>query len=379
MKKLKKYNLAIIFVFLLALILGGCAGKENTSKKKEPMTTEKYEDREEEERQQDNSQQKNEGEDTDMNTGSEDGKDNTEDGAELTDTTADDESISPALNPDTVTYAQEEVVTTSSVNVRKAPSTDSEVYQTVPRRSNFTRMADDGTWSAVQIEGNEYYIASEFLMLASEVTDNGYLVVIDAGHQAQGNSEQEPIGPGAAETKPKVASGTTGCVTGLKEYELTLQVSLKLQEELEARGYQVMMVRTSHDVNISNSERAAVANNAEADAFIRVHANGSDDSGQNGALTICPTSANPYMGNLYSQCRKLSECVLDGVVNATGANKQSIWETDSMSGINWCTVPVTIIEMGFMTNPTEDANMADSGYQQKLAVGIADGLDSYFE
>ena len=230
----------------------------------------------------------------------------------------------------------------------------------------------------MQIDGKEYYIASEYLQLASEATEAGYLVVIDAGHQAQGNSEPEPIGPGASETKAKVASGTSGCVTGINEYQLTLQVSLKLQAELEARGYQVIMVRTSHDVNISNSERAAIANNAGADAFIRVHANGSEDSGQNGILTICPTSANPYMGNLYSQCRSLSECVLDGAVNATGANKQYIWETDSMSGINWCTVPVTIVEMGFMTNPTEDANMADEGYQQRLSTGIADGLDAYF-
>ena len=375
---MKKYNLVIIFVLLLALALAGCAGREDEPKQKEPITTEKYEDKKEQ-GQQDKSQQQNEGETNAVNDGSEDGNDKLEGEEGQTDTESESENDDLSLNPHTVTHMQEDVVTTSSVNVRKAPSTDSEVYQTVPRRSNFTRTADDGTWSAVQIGDNEYYIASEFLMLASEVTDNGYLVVIDAGHQAQGNSEQEPIGPGASETKPKVASGTTGCVTGIKEYELTLQVSLKLQEELEARGYQVMMVRTSHDVNISNSERAAVANNAGADAFIRIHANGSDDSGQNGALTISPTSANPYMGNLYSQCRKLSECVLDGLVNATGANKQSIWETDSMSGINWCTVPVTIVEMGFMTNPTEDANMADGGYQQNIAVGIADGLDSYFE
>ena len=375
---MKKYNLVIIFVLLLALALAGCAGREDEPKQKEPITTETYADKKEQ-GQQDKSQQQHEGEDNAVNDGSEDGNDKLEGEEGQTDTESESENDDLSLNPHTVTHVQEEVVTTSSVNVRKAPSTDSEVYQTVPRRSNFTRTADDGTWSAVQIGDNEYYIASEFLMLASEVTDNGYLVVIDAGHQAQGNSEQEPIGPGASETKPKVASGTTGCVTGIKEYELTLQVSLKLQEELEARGYQVMMVRTSHDVNISNSERAAVANNAGADAFIRIHANGSDDSGQNGALTISPTSANPYMGSLYSQCRKLSECVLDGLVNATGANKQSIWETDSMSGINWCTVPVTIVEMGFMTNPTEDANMADGGYQQNIAVGIADGLDSYFE
>lgn len=288
------------------------------------------------------------------------------------------EPEAPALNKETAVYSREEVVTTSSVNVRTAPSTDSEVYQTAARRSEFVRTADDGTWSAVELDGKEYYVASEYLMLKSEMKDNGFLVVIDAGHQGKGNSEQEPIGPGASETKVKVASGTSGCVTGLNEYELTLSVSLKLQAELEARGYQVVMVRTSHDVNISNSERAAVANNAGADAFIRVHANGSDDSSENGILTICPTSSNPFMGSLYSQCRSLSECVLDGAVNATGANKKYIWETDTMSGINWCTVPVTIVEMGFMTNPAEDQNMAADSYQNQLAAGIADGVDAYF-
>ena len=373
---MKKFNLILISILLLVLLLCGCAGKETRSEQKE--RTNVGQSGADNETGQHSADEDGAGEDSQEQS---EAREDASAGNDVVENGKDDkkeDGASTALNPDTVTYAEEEVVTTSSVNVRKAPSTDSEVFQTAPRRSEFTRTANDGTWSAVTIDGDEYFIASEFLMLASEVTDNGYLVVIDAGHQAQGNSQQEPIGPGASETKPKVASGTTGCATGLKEYELTLMVSLKLQEELETRGYQVMMVRTDHEVNISNSERAAVANNAGADAFIRVHANGSDDSGQNGALTICPTSANPYMGNLYNECRKLSECVLDGVVNATGANKQSIWETDSMSGINWCTVPVTIVEMGFMTNPTEDQNMADDGYQQKLAVGMADGLDAYF-
>lgn len=203
-------------------------------------------------------------------------------------------------------------------------------------------------------------------------------VVIDPGHQENGNFSFEPIGPGASEEKVKVAAGTAGVVSGLYEYELTLQISLLLKEELAARGYAVILTRESHDVDISNAERAQIANEAQADAFLRIHANGSENSAANGAMTICQTAENPYNGALYEKSYALSVCVLDALTEKTGCKKEYVWQTDSMSGINWAQMPVTIVEVGYMTNPEEDALLATQAYQKEIASGIADGVEAFF-
>ena len=205
------------------------------------------------------------------------------------------------------------------------------------------------------------------------------IIAIDAGHQRKGNSAQEPIGPGASATKPKVASGTHGNASGLNEYELTLQVSLQLRDELEARGYEVYMIRTTHDVNISNAERAQMAAAAGADILVRIHANGSDNTSISGALTMAPSNSNPYLTkSVISASQTLSRKIVDSFCAATGAKNQGVMSTDAMSGINWSTIPVSIVEMGYMTNRAEDLKMASASYQAKMVQGIANGIDAYY-
>lgn len=275
----------------------------------------------------------------------------------------------------------EKVRTTSKVNVRRAPASDAEVAFQIEKGTELDRISDMGEWSEVLIDNQKLYVASQYLRPVTEPESDvkaGKVVVIDPGHQTKDSSEKEPIGPGSSEMKQKDTSGATGVVTGLHEYELNLQVSNKLKEELEKRGYKVIMTRTQNVGEISCIERAEVANNANADAYVRIHANGVDNQSANGVMTICQTANNPYNSNIYSECKRLSVDVLDEVVAATGAKREYVWETDTMTGNNWSKVPVTLVEMGYLSNPREDQLMATDDYQWKIATGIANGIDKYF-
>lgn len=215
-------------------------------------------------------------------------------------------------------------------------------------------------------------------MTTEEPAANSHVVVIDPGHQGQGDSTTEPNGPGSSTMKARVAGGTHGTTTGVYEYQLTLAISQQLQAELEKRGYTVYLTRTSHDVNISNMERAQYASSVGADIAVRIHANGSDNASVSGALALAPSSSNPYIAYLSDSSWNLSKCILDAYCAATGMRNQGVSTSDTMTGINWSTVPVTILEMGYMTNPTDDVNMEDPAYQARMVQGIADGIDAYF-
>ena len=210
---------------------------------------------------------------------------------------------------------------------------------------------------------------------------NGWKVAIDPGHQGSwvDMSAQEPSAPGSSETKAKATTGTTGKFSGLNEYELNLQVSLLLRDELEDRGYEVVMTREDHDTAISNKERAELAAAEGADILVRIHANGSDDTSVNGALAMVPSQSNPYVGYMYEECYELGEDILKAYCESTGIADDGVQYYDNMSGINWSTIPVTILEMGFMSNQNDDLLMADETFQPVMAEGIANGIDDYFE
>lgn len=280
------------------------------------------------------------------------------------------------------------------VNLRDDPSIDSDIVDTVNQHKLIRRTGISPNWSRLNYEDQTCYVSNEFVTTeqpqladAEEASANdlqvtgttGKTVIIDPGHQANGDSTQEPIGPGATVTKPRVSSGTTGCVSGWDEYELNLEVSLQLRDVLISRGYTVYMTRETHEINISNKERAEFAAAHNGDILVRIHANGSADGSVHGALTMAPSDSNTFLdSDIIQKSRALSQAVISSYVAATGFTDQGIYITDEMSGINWSTMPVTIVEMGYMTNASDDAAMADPAIQVKIVKGISDGIDVYF-
>lgn len=206
------------------------------------------------------------------------------------------------------------------------------------------------------------------------------VVAIDPGHQGSwvNMSDTEPNGPGSSEMKAKASTGTQGSFSGKPEYELNLEISLLLRDELEKRGYEVILTREDNDTAISNAERAQMAYEQGGNIYVRIHANGSDNSGVSGALAMVPSSSNPYVGYLAEDSYLLADCILNAYCSKASFQSLGIQYYDNMTGINWSQLPVMILEMGFMTNQSDDLRMADASVQPLMAEGIADGIDRYF-
>lgn len=204
------------------------------------------------------------------------------------------------------------------------------------------------------------------------------IIVIDPGHAATRTQDYEPVGPGAQETKMASVIGTRGVSTGVYEFERVLEISKLIRDELQNRGYQVVMTKESNDEVLSNIQRAQIANNAHADAFLRIHADASEDASDSGAMAMCITPNNPYVPSMYSSSRLLADCVLSAYCESTGFMNRGVEETDSMTGNNWSEIPCILLEMGYMTNANDDLQLALPEIQQAIARGVADGLDNYF-
>ena len=204
----------------------------------------------------------------------------------------------------------------------------------------------------------------------------GLVIGIDAGHQAKANYDKEPVAPGSSEKKAKVSSGTQGVSTRTPEHEVNLKVALLLQDYLEDAGATVIMSRTSADVNISNVQRAQKMNEAKCDLVLRIHCNGSTNASVTGAFMLVPSGKSTTA--IAAESKAAAATILKSFLAQTGAKDLGITPRDDLSGFNWSTVPVCLIEMGHQTNVQEDKKLASSDYQQKCARGLSEGIRNWY-
>ena len=196
---------------------------------------------------------------------------------------------------------------------------------------------------------------------------SGYVVVLDPGHQLHANSEQEAIGPDMSGTKDKCSSGTSGVSTGRPEYEVNLEIGLRMRDYLESLGCEVYMTRTTNDVDISNIDRANIALSHTPDVYIRLHCDGSTNSSSRG-MGVFVTDSGKYAGSLSDWGDMLGSCLSD----ATGANYRGCNAGSTYSGLNWAAdIPSFLLEMGFMSNAADDENLSNADYQQEICEGVA--------
>lgn len=208
-------------------------------------------------------------------------------------------------------------------------------------------------------------------------------------------------------------SGAVG--NGFYEKHIVLQISKKLTQKLTSLGYGVHMTRND-DRFIELKDRTKFANDKNADLFISVHANAipktSDPNKAQGIETyfLSPTRSERSMRvaamensedmNEMGQYGKLSflsflnkekiiasnKLAIDlqrGMVNTTRKGFSSVVDNGVREGPFWVLVgaqmPAVLLEVGYITHPTESKRIADEKYQNHLVDGLADGVVRYFQ
>ena len=263
-------------------------------------------------------------------------------------------------------YDLKDVVVEPGVYLTKCETLDLSQYpnwelsdnETIEINSNgIARAVNEGTVFLSQRIGEKVYIVE--IYVPSEISKVNlesrgaqprgyYKVFIDAGH---GGTDPGALG------------------YGYRESDLNLQVAKKVESKLKSKGIDVKMSRSS-DIFYSLSERAEMANDYGADAFVSIHQNSAEAKSANGIET--------YYNRKKEEDRPLSNDIQKQVISQTGANNRGVKNAEFTVLVKSKMISA-LVECGFITNELEVKKLSDSSYQDKLATGIANGIEEYLK
>lgn len=263
-------------------------------------------------------------------------------------------------------YDLKDIVVEPGVYLTKGETLDLSQYpnwelsdnETIEINSNgIARAVNEGTVFLSQRIGEKVYIVE--IYVPSEISKVNlesrgaqprgyYKVFIDAGH---GGTDPGALG------------------YGYRESDLNLQVAKKVESKLKSKGIDVKMSRSS-DIFYSLSERAEMANDYGADAFVSIHQNSAEAKSANGIET--------YYNRNKEEDKPLSNDIQTQVISQTGANNRGVKNAEFTVLVKSKMISA-LVECGFITNELEVKKLSDSSYQDKLATGIANGIEEYLK
>lgn len=263
-------------------------------------------------------------------------------------------------------YDLKDIVVEPGVYLTKGETLDLSQYpnwelsdnETIEINSNgIARAVNEGTVFLSQRIGEKVYIVE--IYVPSEISTVNlesrgaqprgyYKVFIDAGH---GGTDPGALG------------------YGYRESDLNLQVAKKVESKLKSKGIDVKMSRSS-DIFYSLSERAEMANDYGADAFVSIHQNSAEAKSANGIET--------YYNRNKEEDKPLSNDIQTQVISQTGANNRGVKNAEFTVLVKSKMISA-LVECGFITNELEVKKLSDSSYQDKLATGIANGIEEYLK
>ena len=221
------------------------------------------------------------------------------------------------------------------------------------------------------IEENKYIINEEI----SSKNKNGIKIVLDPGHSKNPGTEKEKISPDSDEMKLKDTSGSVGLISKKSEYEIAMDVTLKLKELLERDGYTVVLTKDNVETPLSSIERAEVGNRENANLMIRIHCDSFSNSSAKGASMLVPKQRGYITKEISEKSIEYGKNIIEEYTKKTGLNNRGLQYRSDLTGFNWSKIPVVLLELGFISNPEEDKFLSSEENISTIAEGIKNGIE----
>jgi N-acetylmuramoyl-L-alanine amidase len=202
----------------------------------------------------------------------------------------------------------------------------------------------------------------------------GKSICVDPGGQKQpGQDEWSDPGMTRKEPPEDIIRGT---LSGNAEYTVNLDIAKKLKSLLEKDGIKVVMTRDTDDVNIPNTTRVEMANNAAVDLYVRVHCGSSGEATRMGVETLYPAQTK-WTEPFYQQSKEAALFVQAELLKTCGIEDLGAAAVHDLAGFNWSRVPVIQTDAGFLSSPRDDSLLAQDDFRWKVAWGLRNGIIKY--